>query len=302
MVALSSYELESAMRTISAVMTLLFPLLSLAGGFKGMVTFTPEEKELHKKTLNVLMAKAASCLQADLDRQHQFVKRYGIAAFYGATSTFAPMNQSQREEVLRVQGVPASVLPELKSTSCVDFAAKCLAQGFMEAKQEAIWAKLRGVLQANDGDGSALQEALRELGWRVLYWNPDVSQNQAWDAAERALDGKNTGSFWGYHDENWKNVSKNGRYYLNHVDDAKTLVNIGARMPSFIKKIPYFLGSVHMGYHVYSGVYGQAYEAHASRLITDPETIERAPFNPYAVGGAPHGAFRSGIIAVPPGY
>jgi hypothetical protein len=43
-------------------------------------------------------------------------------------------------------------------------------------------------------------------------------------------------------------------------------------------------------------------EGHSMKAINDPNMIESSEFNPIKSGGAPRGSYRSGIIAVPPGY
>ena len=61
--------------------------------------------------------------------------------------------------------------------------------------------------------------------------------------------------------------------------------------------------SAHLGYHVFPGTYGQIIEGHSTRIVNDPETLQTSPFNPLVLGGGPRGGpYKSGIVAVPPGY
>ena len=80
------------------------------------------------------------------------------------------------------------------------------------------------------------------------------------------------------------------------------LVNFNDNEPSYLKNIPFFIGTAHMGYHVFPGSFGVVVEAHSTRAITDSKTIESAPFNPLEENGAPSGRYRSGMISVPPTF
>src|SRR5690606_3860379 len=112
----------------------------------------------------------------------------------------------------------------------------------------------------------------------------------------------NPKKIWGFHAYNWLTVKKKGKYLYNKVDDISTLVNFGERTPEAIKRVPFFLGIAHMGYHVFPGSYGQIIEGHSTRQLHDPQAVETSPFNPLTDGGGPRGLYRSGLIAVPPGY
>ena len=93
------------------------------------------------------------------------------------------------------------------------------------------------------------------------------------------------------------------KYFWTTVDDWSSLVNFGRSEPELIKKIPFFVGIAHLGYHVFPGTYGQIIEGHSTRIVNDPETLQTSPFNPLVLGGGPRGGpYKSGIVAVPPGY
>ena len=70
-----------------------------------------------------------------------------------------------------------------------------------------------------------------------------------------------------------------------------------------VKNIPFFVGIAHLGYHVFPRSYGQIIEGHSTRQLNDPQALETSPFNPLVKGGGPRGGpYKSGLIAIPPGY
>ncbi|MGZ3703256.1 MAG: hypothetical protein ACXWSD_15840, partial [Bdellovibrionota bacterium] len=154
----------------------------------------------------------------------------------------------------------------------------------------------------NGVDGMATQYGLQQLGWKVLYWNPDVRYNRQWDQQERQHNPTNSDRFWGDHEEYWQSVQHQGRYLYNHVDDIRLLVNFGTTSPSFLRSVPFWVAIAHGGYHVFPGTFGQVVEAHSTRQITDPKSLQSAPFNPLAGLAPTDGMYHSGIIAVPGKY
>lgn len=272
-------------------------------GFKGEISFTPEEVAAHQASLPALLEKSSGCLRAALKHHQTFFAKYGISPYYGSLSAFSKLTQVQRAQHLRQLGVSPRLLDHLQPTSCIGLTMQCLEEGFTATGTLSIWKKLKTFTSANDADGSALQAALRLLGWRVLYWNPNVAYNEYWDQAEMARDPSNTGHFWGWHAERWKSVTGPKRnYYYNSVDDSRTLVNFGTNPPPSFAKIPFFVGTAHTGYHVFPGMFGQVIEGHSMRALSDSQTIENSKFNPLQNGGGPRGDFKSGLIAIPPGY
>ena len=65
------------------------------------------------------------------------------------------------------------------------------------------------------------------------------------------------------------------------------------------------MGFAHIGYHVFLGFHGRVIEAHSVRDLFAMDNMENTEFNPLA-GGGPKSTkseiYRSGLIAVPPGY
>jgi hypothetical protein len=146
-----------------------------------------------------------------------------------------------------------------------------------------------------------MQIALQALGWKLWYWNPDTSSNELWDSVEKERSPTNSGHTWGSHAYNWKTVQTKGVYYKTRIDDAKSMVNFGTDVPAVLEKMPFVVGTAHMGYHVFAVIKGDVVEGHSTRRITDGQTLETSVFNPLADGGGPRGHYFSGVLAVPPG-
>ncbi|MEO5668941.1 MAG: hypothetical protein ABIR96_12850 [Bdellovibrionota bacterium] len=288
------------MKSFSNPLTLLTLVASFcsmsAQAFQGSIAFDGATQARHYQTLNTVMDVASDCLQKDYDLHKSFFRKYGVSAFYGSNSAYAHTSRQGKIDMLRRLGKPAELVDVLKVTSCVGLTMKCLERGFVAAGQNDIWARVKGYVSQNGYDGTTLQAALGKLGWKILYWNPDPSQNSNWDAGERGM--KSRGS----HSDFYHGVMSRQSYYGVHVDDAETLVGFGTNTPRKFANVPFFVGTAHGGYHVFPGMNGVVIEGHSMKAINDPNVVESAEFNPIKNGGAPHGNYRSGIIAVPPGY
>lgn len=236
-----------------------------------------------------------------LNLHRDFFQRYGISAFYGDQSDFARLSIKDKRAYFRELGLDPKLADRLQAISCIGLALRCLDRDFKATGQSEVWNRLSKFTRLNAQDGKALQFGLRKLGWKVLYWNPDVRYNAEWDASEKAQDPENKNRWWGYHEYRWILLQRNGSYYMNPVDDARSLVNFGTNVPKFFKRVPFFLGTAHTGYHVFPGTNGSVIEGHSVRNITSHDMIESSKFNLLAEGGGPNGAFRSGLIAIPPG-
>lgn len=298
---------------------LSFCLLILFSGsafaWQGEIYFDEYDRQRHAAGIGRVMDGATACLRNDLDRHQSFYDRFGVSRFYGDRSSFGKLSQAGRLEhiqgVLRRLGyssrdIPSTsrhILSQMEPTSCVGLVLKCLGQGFRAAGQGDLWDRIAYYGRINAQDGTAIQHALRALGWRVLYWNPWVAYSTRWDEIERYKDPTNKNRFWGYHDYRWRTVNSRSRKYLyNTVDDITTLVNFARSVPASFRRVPFFVGTAHTGYHVFPGMYGNVIEGHSTRQITDRQTIESSAFNPLQEGGAPRGNYYSGLVAVPPGY
>ena len=285
------------------LLLLVFVSYPTLAQFAGSVEFTPEEISQHHVDVETIVPAAVNCLKRDLKTHKDFHKRYGISAFYGDQSAFARMTLDQRKAELKRLRIPTRLVSQLQPTSCVGLARKCLGEGFAKAGDTEIWKKVDAFLVANDLDGTALQEALRKLGWKTLYWNPDLSQNAAWDEEEKLKDPTNIKRFWGYHAYRLITIQRKGMYYFNKVDDATSLVNFNRTLPQDFKAVPLFIGTAHTGFHVFPGYNGIVIEGHSVRHITSSTMIETSEFNPLKPGGGPQGLpYRSGLFSVPPGH
>jgi hypothetical protein len=285
----------------------LITLLSLSSmntfaEFEGKISFTEEQIKIHMDNIINLTSESDICLKDHLNRHLDFFKKYGISAYYGEKSAFSKMSQSEKLSFLKSKKLDPKMINELVGISCVGLALRCLERGFKITNQESTFQQLLSFVKLNDVDGTSLQYGLSKLGWKTLYWNPNTDKNKFWDFEEKLLDPKNKKHFRGFHEENYVAVKNKKRYFMNSIDDASLLVNFGNNEPSFLKSIPFYIATAHMGYHVFPGSYGTVVEGHASRAITDESTIESAPFNPLDNHGAPNGKYRSGIMSIPPGY
>lgn len=276
---------------------------TIAQSFSGSFYATAEEVSYHKSRIDRLADVMTSCMRREYNKHLNFYSRYGISPFYGSNSSFKRLSYQGKRRFLRNIGKDPNLVDQMSQTSCVGFASECMAEAFRATNQGALWSRINSYASRNNWDGSAIIDALRHLGWYVMYWNPDPSNNEAWDRSERARMTTNDG-MWGYHAYRYATATKYKKYYKNHIDDASTLVGFGASVPSVLDRAPLFFGIAHAGYHVYPGSYGTVIESHSTRDIRDYYTMESDEFNPIRADGkgAPRGKYYSGLVAVPPGY
>lgn len=265
------------------------------------ISFTAAERAAHEAGVDQITQTAAACLQRSLAHHYDFYRKYGFSPYYGDRGSFGKLSYYGKQRYLRDIGKNSSLLSQMEPISCVELALNCLGEGFKSAGQADLWARLRAFTIQHDVDGTALQHGLQQLGWKILYWNPDVRMNREWDYNERRHNPSNSDRFWGYHEEYWRSA-RSGSYLYNRVDDVRQLVNFGESVPAFLKPIPFFVGTAHGGYHVFPGTFGQVVEAHSTRRITDPKSLESEPFNPLAGEAPTGGMYHSGLIAVPGKY
>lgn len=287
-----------------SALALLFSLpvsLPAQAGYDGSISFTRAERAAHEAAIDVISDASANCLRRDLQHHQDFLRRYGISPYYGDRGTFGKLSYADKKRFLQRMGKNPALLEQMEPISCVELAINCLGEGFRAGGQADVWKRIREFTVRNGVDGMATQYALQKLGWKILYWNPDVRRNQSWDRGERRKNPTNSDRFWGYHEENWQ-AAQRGHYLYNQVDDVRELVNFGGDVPRFLQNIPFFFGIAHGGYHVFPGTYGKVVEAHSTRQITDPKSLESDWFNPLANEGPTGGTYHSGLIAVPGKY
>lgn len=275
--------------------------LPALSAFKGEISFSSQEIREHEARSEKLVEAASNCLQETYDYHLSFHRRYGISPFYGDQSSFAKLTYAEKKNYLRRLRKDPKLVDRMETISCVGYAMRCLKAGFEATGQAELWARLLGFMRANALDGTALQFGLRKLGWKTVYWNPDLSMNESWDEAERARNPQNVGRPWGWHSYRWYTIRTKGMYYDNPVDDFTGLVDFGTRLPEKFTRQSFFLGTAHTGYHVFPGRFGQVLESHSLRKITDVTTIETSPFNPLLPNGGPQGRMYSGLFSFPPG-
>ena len=298
----------------------------------------PGEVASNQQNAKLISETAAACLTRTWDTHNQFFKQRGYSKFYGNRRTEYKTLEGRKQALLGLlpqlrqkvnAGDPAAIaelqkrVNELETTSCVGLALKCLGEGFKAASMEDTWSKILTWVGRTGSDGTPmfygtdLQKALVDLGWKSVYWNPDVSQNAEWDALEKELNplqaGKVWNPVWGGHGLRWASVKKNRNYYGIPIQDISTLVNFGTKPPADFKAIPFFVGTAHSGYHVFPGFNGKVIEAHSVRNLNSIDNMQLGPFNPLyqEINGVPGGNgspkwtktehYRSGVIVVPPG-
>ena len=286
---------------------------SPAFAYKGTISFTAEEKSAHAAKSKMIAESAANCLEAHYQDHVNFFNRYKVSKYFGSRRYLkgevpghrpdgAPLTPIRPE--LRKHGLDPNLEKLMTSISCVDLARICLREGFQVAGQLDYWQKIDAFNILNDNIGPIIQVGLQALGWKQVYWNPDPTQNSVWDAADRARTPGDPSHVWGYHQERYLSVMNKGRYYQYPVDDKTTLVGFKTQVPASFKRVPFFVGFAHTGYHVFLGTQGEVIEAHSVRDLFSLENIQLNPFGPLT-HGAPLSTrsevYLSGMIAVPPG-
>ncbi|MBX3041613.1 MAG: hypothetical protein KF789_12985 [Bdellovibrionaceae bacterium] len=272
--------------------------------------FSPTEIRQHQERIQIITSTAADCLSETYADHVQFFKKWKVSKYYGNRKPEHRTAEGRRAALVRY-GAPASLESELEPTSCIGLTMQCLAAGFKAAGQSATWSKIHAQLAVdNKFYGTDLQKMLRQLGWKTLYWNPDVSQNAAWDQEDQTINplqpGKTWNPVWGGHAYRYAMVTRKNDYYGIPIDDARTLVNFKTSVPQSFKRVPFFVGTAHAGYHVFPGSQGQVIEAHSMRNLNAFDNLEVSAFNPLAPQGGPRWTrtekYRSGVIVVPPGF
>jgi hypothetical protein len=273
-------------------------------------TFTAEEVQTHKQNINLITTTAAQCLERTWQDHIDFFNRNGVSKYYGSRrQDYA--TRAGLQNALRSYGKPESLVNELEAISCIGLARSCLKEGFTAAGQAATWEKIDAKLRFKQRVyGTDLQLMLRNLGWKIVYWNPDPSKNAAWDAEDQRLTPstpqKRWQPVWGNHVHNYSQVMNRNVYspYRLPVDDKTMMVGFGRTQPTEFKAFKFFVGVAHSGYHVFPGSNGRIIEAHSMRNLNAFDNLEISEFNPLATGGGPRWTrtekYRSGLVAVPP--
>ncbi len=290
-----------------------------------------------------LQMRAAKGL-AEMERLFQRFDPKGFPAYQARKKELNVVERAKDEmDILISQSKPIKLGPNgglnLQNISCIDMTRRCLGAAFEEAGLGKTWAKIDRLVKKNRVSGAVMQKALGDLGWRILYFNPDTSKNAQWDEEDKRvapLKPKSPGAplpawnpMWGGHELRWRGYCQpdgkirpdrerggvlcSDHYELGNetpvpVDDKSLLVDFGTKVPASFKRVPFFVGTAHSGYHVFPGFYGKIIEAHSKRNLTSKTNLEVSAFNPLDQknGGGPRWTkeelLRTGVIAIPPGY
>ncbi len=255
---------------------------------------------------------ARECVQRIYRDHESFFKQQKVSKYFGNRRYLKGEKPGKRKDgkvltpirpELRKRGFDPDLENQMTSISCVDLARMCLKEGFHSANLEDFWKRIDDFNKLNGNMGTILQVGLQALGWKIVYWNPDPRQNAKWDTEDRNRSANNSSHVWGYHAYLYATVMKSNKYYEYTVDDKKSMVGFGTHVPAVLSSLPFFVGTAHMGYHVFLGVRDQVLEAHSTRSLFSLDNIEVNPFNPLAGLGPKSTAsevYRSGILAVPP--
>lgn len=293
------------------VLLTFFSISSYARTYTG-IEFTDAEIQLHKSKVNELTAEAARCLNTTYNEHVDFFNRTGVTKFYGnrrytkgwVAKTVNGRKLTPIKQTLKDKGLDPNLEDLMENMSCVDFARKCLRQGFAKVGLQDQWTKID--TYNPDKIGNMMQHGLQALGWQILYWNPDPSMNKAWDLDDQKIAPGNPLNVWGYNEARYNSVMRNGTYLYNTVDDARSLVNFGKQQPRFLEAVKFAVGTANGGYHVFLVSDTNAIEAHSTRSLFGTDNLEFSPFNPLATGGGPRWTakekYRSGLLVVPPTY
>ncbi|WP_413557480.1 hypothetical protein [Bdellovibrio sp. HCB209] len=310
------------MSFLGALLVVVAPVMGWSQEKPADLVVTPEEKAMYLQANPTVVSVASKCIDDTYKTHIAFYKKYGISKYYGDRNP-ALNTRAKRLAVIKERGAPESIVDQLEAISCIGLTRKCLKEGFDAAQNPALsnlWARIDKNLIANGTDGLVLTQHLQKLGWKVLYWNPRPDLNAEWDAEDpMIMSGKPVNwesgirnsqgqsiyhPAWGMHGMRYNQVMKKDVYYNVKIDDKSTLVGFDLDVPQSFIDSAFFVGVAHAGYHVFPGRFGEVIEAHSMRRLDGIDNLEKGPFNPLAVGGAPMWTkiekYRSGIVAVPP--
>lgn len=269
--------------------------------------FSAEEIKRHADNLPLITSTAAKYLDDTYADHLKFYKKWGVSKYFGnRRKDYA--TKAGRVRALQKYGKPIELADQQVGTACILLAMRSLERGLAVAGMEATWKKIYDVLKIDKAFlGTDLQMMLRQLGWKIYYWNPSPAKNAEWDKEDRAIspapEGKSWHPVWGGHAARYDTATKRGLYSNKPVDNAKTLVDFGTTPPPAFRNVPFFIGTAHDGYHVFPGRRGDVIEAHSMRDLTAKDNLEVSEFNPLGPGGGPRWTrsekYRSGLIAAP---
>lgn len=287
----------------------IFTPQSFAKVYDG-ISFTQAEKQVHFEKIDTITKQAAFCLERTYGDHESFHEQHGISKFYGNRRyvkgwEYVVANGRRLtpiKPILQENSLNLDLEDEMENISCIDLARKCLQEGFKEAGLLEQWRKLDRFIP--NKIGNRLQHGLQQLGWKMLYWNPNPEKNKDWDLDDKKIAPNNPLNVWGYNEARYNSVMRNNTYLYNFVDDKTSLVGFKTSPPAFLNDIPFAIGTANSGYHVFPVTYGLTIEAHSTRNIFSLDNLEYSRFNPLASGGGPRWTrtekYRTGLLIIPP--
>lgn len=280
-----------------------------ANAYEG-INFSEKEKKLHLEKIDVITEQAAFCLERTYGDHKNFHSKYGVSKYYGNrryTKGWDYIYSNGRRltpirPILQKNNLSLHLEAYMENISCVDLAIMCLIEGFQDAGLMHQWKKINDFIP--NKIGNRLQHGLQQLGWKMLYWNPNPERNKAWDIDDQIIAPNNPLNVWGYNQVRYESVMNNNRYFYNYVDDKTSLVGFKTTPPKFLRSIPFAIGTANTGYHVFPMTYGLTIEAHSTRNLFSIDNLEYSIFNPLANGGGPRWTrtekYRTGLLVIPP--
>lgn len=280
--------------------------------FKGSISFTAQEISAHQAGLSKLIATTLRETEAKKVEQADWFRRCGMGTMYGWLAPYSKLSPAARQSYIDSHATCSArpALADVQVTSCENFTNKMLSKGFTSIGAAAVYKKINTFLVANDRDGLALVYALRLLGWKTLYWNTDIGsapplpRDRSYVGAtpdDHVYDQKIAYSRHVYH-----GVPVDG-YLVNFSPNPGSATRKDDSVMSRLRKVPYFVGISHAGFHVWNGSYGEITESHSFFDPDDKRNIQTGEFNPPSasptcreIGGQCWGYY-SGVLAVPPG-
>jgi RHS repeat-associated protein len=235
-------------------------------------------------------------VEADRLAQEESLANTGINVFFGNWSDFAKKSTREKKEWLKQnkkRGATAPAVDEMKGYGCVSWVMRVLEAGFKKAGAETEWADIRKTVASKNGYGTVLLKELQDRGWTILYLNKDVAENVTEKGYDSAYE--------------WRLIRRDAvfkNYGGIKADDTITnfLPARGSKTTedlSGIRKleqVPFYVGIVEGGYHVFSGQNGDINDFHVNNNPNRKNTVDERPILEFFKG------WHSGFVAVPPGY
>jgi hypothetical protein len=125
---------------------------------------------------------------------HIALQAVDISKYYGNRK---PEHQTTelRTAQLTKFGKPAFLADQQMATVCVTLAMQAMERGFTGMPK--TWRTINDQMRIEQNFyGTDLQIMLKQLSWKVYYWNPDPSKIADWDAEDKKLNPPKDGGKW----------------------------------------------------------------------------------------------------------